>query len=88
MSLNQRLADAIDLQMQAKQTAVAVLGPGVAGTILDVARRERIGLLAVATRGQGGIRRLTLGSVADKLVRAAEIPVLVIRPVKVSRRAR
>jgi nucleotide-binding universal stress UspA family protein len=64
--------------------AAAVLGPGVAETILNVARGDRIDLLAVATRGQGGIRRLTLGSVADKLVRAAEVPVLVIRPTKVS----
>jgi nucleotide-binding universal stress UspA family protein len=71
-----------------RATAVAVLGPGVAGTVLEVARREGVGLVAVATRGQGGIRRLALGSVADKVVRAAEMPVLVIRPVKVSRRAR
>ncbi|MEP7226626.1 MAG: universal stress protein [Gemmatimonadales bacterium] len=75
-------------QQGLRAIALAVLGPGVAETILDVARRERIDLLAVATRGQGGIRRLTLGSVADKLVRAAEAPVLVIRPTKVSRRAR
>ena len=75
-------------QQGLRAIALAVLGPGVAETILDVAGRERIDLLAVATRGQGGIRRLTLGSVADKLVRAAEAPVLVIRPTKVSRRAR
>jgi nucleotide-binding universal stress UspA family protein len=64
-----------------RATAVVVLGP-VAGAILEVSRRERVGLVAVATRGQGGLRRLALGSVADKLVRAAELPVLVVRPVK------
>ncbi len=42
--------------------------------------------MAVATRGHGGIRRLAFGSTADKLVRAAEVPVLVIRPTKPSRR--
>ena len=61
-----------------------VLGPEAAGTILEVARHGRVGLVAIATRGQGGIRRLALGSVADKVVRGAEIPVLVIRPAKIS----
>ncbi len=61
-----------------------VLGPEAAGTILEVARHSRVGLVAIATRGEGGIRRLALGSVADKVVRGAEIPVLVIRPAKIS----
>jgi nucleotide-binding universal stress UspA family protein len=68
-----------------RATALAVLGPTVAVTILDMARREEVDLMAVATRGHGGIRRLAFGSTADKLVRAAEVPVLVIRPTKPSR---
>jgi nucleotide-binding universal stress UspA family protein len=63
-----------------RATAVVVLESSVAGTILEVARREQVGLVAVATRGEGGIRRLALGSVADKVVRAAEVPILVVRP--------
>lgn len=61
-----------------------VLGPEAAGTILSVARHGRVGLVAIATRGQGGILRLALGSVADKVVRGAGIPVLVIGPGKIS----
>lgn len=68
-----------------RATALAVLGPTVAETILDMARRQEVDLMAVATRGHGGIRRLAFGSTADKLVRAAEVPVLVIRPTKPSR---
>ena len=63
-----------------KASGVAVVGGGVAETLLDLARPERVGLVAVATHGRGGLRRLVLGSVADKLVRAAEVPVLVVRP--------
>ena len=63
-----------------KASGVAVVGGGIADTLLNLARPERIGLLAVATHGRGGLRRLALGSVADKLVRAAEVPVLVVRP--------
>ena len=50
--------------------------------LLERARAPQYDVLALATHGRGGVRRLALGSVADKLVRAAEIPVLVYRPVK------
>jgi nucleotide-binding universal stress UspA family protein len=69
-----------------KASGVAVIGGGVAETLLDLARPERVSLIAVATHGRGGARRVVLGSVADKLVRAAEVPVLVVRPT--GRRAR
>ena len=63
-----------------RASGVAVMGGGVAETLLDLARPERVGLIATATHGRGGVRRLVLGSVADKLVRGAEVPVLVVRP--------
>ena len=69
-----------------RASGVAVIGGGIAHTLLDLARPDRVGLMAVATHGRGGLRRLALGSVADKLVRAAEVPVLVVRPA--GRRAR
>ncbi len=63
-----------------RASGVAVIGGGVAETLLDLGRPERVGLMATATHGRGGVRRLVLGSVADKLVRAAQVPVLVVRP--------
>jgi nucleotide-binding universal stress UspA family protein len=60
----------------------ATVGWSVAGTLLELARPERIGLIAIATHGRGGLKRVLAGSVADKLVRAAEIPLLVVRPGK------
>ena len=39
-----------------------------------------VGMIALATQGHGGLRRLVLGSIADKLVRTGEVPVLVTRP--------
>jgi nucleotide-binding universal stress UspA family protein len=63
-----------------KASGVAVLGGGVADELLCLARPGRIGLVAMATHGRGGARRLVLGSVADKLVRGADVPVLVVRP--------
>jgi nucleotide-binding universal stress UspA family protein len=63
-----------------KASGVAVLGGSVADTLLDLADPRRVGLVVVATHGRGGGRRMVLGSVADKLVRGAEVPVLVVRP--------
>ena len=67
-------------------TGVAVIGVAVPETLIDLATPERVSLLAVATHGRGGPKRMVLGSVADKLVRAAKVSVLVVRPV--ARRAR
>jgi nucleotide-binding universal stress UspA family protein len=66
-----------------RASSAAVLGMGPAEALLDLARPERYGAIALATHGRGGLRRMLLGSVADKLVRAADIPVLVCRPRKV-----
>jgi nucleotide-binding universal stress UspA family protein len=59
---------------------VAVLGSNVPETLIELADPERVGLLVVATHGLGGVRRMVLGSVADKVVRGAKVPVLVVRP--------
>jgi nucleotide-binding universal stress UspA family protein len=63
-----------------RATGVAVVAWNAADAILDVARPERVAVVALATHGRGGLRRLILGSVADKLVRGADVPVLVYRP--------
>jgi nucleotide-binding universal stress UspA family protein len=63
-------------------SAAACVGWDPVETLLELARPPRYGLIALATHGRGGLRRLAMGSVADKLVRAAEVPVLVCRPVK------
>jgi nucleotide-binding universal stress UspA family protein len=60
-------------------SGAARIGWSVAGTLLELVP-ERGGLLALATHGRGGLKRALVGSVADKLVRAAEVPVLIVRP--------
>lgn len=63
-----------------RASGAAVVGWNPIRTILELARPERVAVIAIATHGRGGLRRLALGSVADKLVRAAAMPVLVYRP--------
>ena len=60
--------------------ASAILAASALDGIQAAAKRPAVGMIALATQGHGGLRRLVLGSVADKLVRTGESPVLVTRP--------
>jgi nucleotide-binding universal stress UspA family protein len=64
----------------ARASGVAVIGWNTVDSLLEIARPERVALIAIATHGRGGLQRLALGSVADKLIRTADVPVLVHRP--------
>lgn len=46
--------------------------------IIKIAKQENADLIVIATHGQRGWRRFLFGSVAEKVVRLAERPVLVI----------
>jgi nucleotide-binding universal stress UspA family protein len=63
-----------------RASGVAVVGWNAAESILQAARPEQVSLIVLATHGRGGLRRLALGSIADKLVRAGDVPVLVCHP--------
>ncbi|MBI4282811.1 MAG: universal stress protein [Chloroflexi bacterium] len=52
-----------------------------AGSILDLAQGIKGGLVAMTTHGRSGVGRWVLGSVAGRVVRYCESPVLVVRPV-------
>jgi len=63
---------AVDVSLRANQSAAAA--------ILDEARRVGAGLIAIATHGRSRLRRMFIGSVADKVLRGTDIPVLLVRP--------
>jgi nucleotide-binding universal stress UspA family protein len=50
----------------------------VAATILSTAADMRADLITVGTHGQSGIERLMLGSVAAKVLGAAQVDVLAV----------
>ncbi len=60
----------------------------VVAAIMDVIKRQRIGLLAVSSHGVTGWHPLTFGSIAEKLVKLAAIPVLLIRTPDPSQRTK
>ena len=48
--------------------------------IASAARELLVDMIAMSTRGSGGLRRLFLGSVAEGVVHEAEVPVLLLTP--------
>jgi nucleotide-binding universal stress UspA family protein len=56
-----------------------VLAGDPAGELARAAREEGFDLLVVGTHGRSGFSRLLLGSVAERVLRRAPVPVLVMR---------
>lgn len=59
---------------------------GVASAILDMAGIAGADMIALATHGRGGLRRVLLGSVADRVFRNSRVPVMLLRPARTHRR--
>ena len=47
--------------------------------ILKVAQKKKCDLIVIATHGQGGLRGMFIGSVTQKVLNQAKIPVMVFR---------
>jgi nucleotide-binding universal stress UspA family protein len=56
-----------------------------AEVILDVAHTEEVDLIAMATHGRSGFSRWVLGSVAERVLRHAGVPLLLVRAKKADR---
>ena len=50
-----------------------------ASLICDYAQENSIDLIAMSTHGRSGIQRWVYGSVADRVLRGAKVPILLIR---------
>lgn len=57
-----------------------VVAASPAKAILDYACTHAVDAIALATRGQGGWERVAVGSVADKVMRGALLPLVLYRP--------
>jgi nucleotide-binding universal stress UspA family protein len=56
-----------------------VLVGKVADTLAQWAEKNRVDLIVIASHGRSGVRRWVMGSVADRVLRSACVPVLMIR---------
>ena len=55
-------------------------GSQIGQTIVDYANENKVDLIAIATHGRSGLKRLVFGSVAEFVLRETRLPILVIRP--------
>ena len=72
-----------DVQQQLKGTKISInssieMGPA-AETIIDYATDYPVDLIVMATHGRSGIQRWVFGSVAEKVLRRANVPILLVR---------
>jgi nucleotide-binding universal stress UspA family protein len=78
IAVTQLLADAAARAGPDVPVTVAGAGGDPAEEILRYAARYPIDLIVVGTHGRTGVSRLLLGSVAERVVRGARCPVLVV----------
>jgi nucleotide-binding universal stress UspA family protein len=72
-----RVAD--ELRVQGVRVSTGTQMGGVADAILEYADANKIDLIAMCTHGRTGLARWTLGSVADRVLRASSLPLLLVR---------
>ncbi len=79
----QRYIDQVVARLAEDRTPARVRGVVCDGyaadVLLETARREEATLIALTTHGRSGVARWVFGSVAEKVVRASDRPVLVLR---------
>lgn len=68
-----------DCSSNGLQTAEVTSEGDAVDELLSIAKREHVDLIAIGTHGRSGLSRIFLGSVAEGVLRRAEVPVLVVR---------
>jgi nucleotide-binding universal stress UspA family protein len=74
---------AADVRHSGLPVSTAVAQGEAAQVIGDVVRNQNAHLVAMASRGRGGVTRALLGSVAEEVLRATRVPILFVRPAAV-----
>jgi nucleotide-binding universal stress UspA family protein len=78
-ALDKALARARAAGVQAEATQVASRGSPVSDVILAQAKRAKADVIVMGTHGRRGLNRLLLGSDAERVLRDARVPVLLVR---------
>jgi len=70
---------AADVQQQGIRVQVVTVDGRPHVEIAEFAEGNQVDLIVMSTRGQSGLSRWLMGSVADRVVRGATVPVLLVR---------
>ncbi|KPK48476.1 MAG: hypothetical protein AMJ77_00085 [Dehalococcoidia bacterium SM23_28_2] len=69
-----------EFRKQGIDVETRVVGGRATAKILEHAEQENVGLIALSTHGRSGLARWVMGSGVDRILRACEQPVLLVRP--------
>lgn len=75
----EEIREYLEGELDDRRVAIHVRLGRAADTIVDFAEEVDAALIALPTHGRTGARRLLLGSVAERVVRLARRPVLILR---------
>jgi nucleotide-binding universal stress UspA family protein len=78
--IERQLAALTPISATQKVVTHVVVGDDAADALAQTAARHGADILCISSRGRSGITRALVGSVADRLLRATRLPVLVLRP--------
>jgi nucleotide-binding universal stress UspA family protein len=70
---------AVDVRQQGIPVQVVIVDGRPHVEIPQFAETNQVDLIVMSTRGQSGLSRWLMGSVADRVVRGANVPVLLVR---------
>jgi nucleotide-binding universal stress UspA family protein len=65
-----------------KSNSSVEVGNDIAGKILQVAEREHIDMVVISTHGISGWHPLVFGSIAEKVIKLVQCPLLLLRSAK------
>jgi nucleotide-binding universal stress UspA family protein len=65
-----------------KSTSSVEVGNDVVGNIMEVVEREHIDMVVISTHGISGWHPFVLGSIAEKVVKLVQCPLLLLRSAK------
>ncbi len=69
---------AVELTNGGLKVETAILEGAADERIISYSREHGVDLIVISTHGYGGVKRLLLGSVTDRVIRSCEVPVLVL----------
>lgn len=69
---------AAQLRKEGIQTCTGLHEGPIHNHIVEYARENSIDIIVMSTHGYGGLKRLLVGSTTDRVIRLAEVPVLVV----------
>ncbi len=80
LTLGQEYLDrvAVELTNAGLKVETTILEGAADEQIISYSREHGVDLVVISTHGYGGVKRLLLGSVTDRVIRSCEVPVLVV----------